>query len=1133
MKQSEKILREELSLENKSGAGSRNYSVKAGAGGGKTTLLSLRICKQIIKGTPIDKFVIITYTNAAAAELRDKISDRLAEIATDANANEDEKNNAKEALSSIELMQISTIHAFLLKILRENSFESGIVLDAGMLEEEEDDARKEKFFNKWYRENYDDIRNYKNDWTKEVKSSGKDRDVTREVFLNMFKDLSNVREEIIYDLTDRTEEFEKKAVEYVDTWLPCLLRFKKTIKENIPLKKDGKPAKIQTWVENILNTISEVAENSERGSKDAKELSKILGSIKSKLDENKNIYTVTIDKSILAIPEEILSLSKYAFDWDFGLIYEYMLESQKAAKVVDYVCKMQKAYQQENDNETRFLSNDDILFRADRLLSNHREILDKLRSAYSKIYVDEFQDTTGLQAKLVKMLSEKPGTNPEENDLQDDKLTLVGDPKQSIYRFTGAEKAIYDDMDRMMAEMPASKTQSVSLDTNFRSNKDIVDWVNDKFSKLMPSDYTPMDTDWVVTEPNALHGVYKWVFDGKYSKDDDVLTVVELVNKLVDNDHYFIEETVRKKDGTFDKPFLRKIMYSDIMIICRKTNNIKFYVDKFAEYGIPVDVQGKFKISGDRVLRNFELLTEYLAGYKNKKKRVTAAQILSGIDATAIDSSELKKTEERLREIRTYFREHNMTPPAIMRYLLSKEELFLPKGEELSPERIRQYRIRLNQMVETCLMNNDGDISGLADLMKAYIEKNVRREIPLESNENAVRLMNVHKSKGLTGQIVIIADRGNKEECRYSAFKNRGKFYPTVVYSQSSIEESKNYYEPSYGWDIERLKQAYSEEREEAIRLQYVAATRAAHALIIMPKFQKNAWFTDECYDYDSLPDMKQWLTDREGDTKKYDLVSEKSEKEKIMLNLNDLESNKEVTGVMELSDKQLTGITPSGLEPAGITGYSAVDPGYVKENRPYRDTFGTVMHRVYELIFIRYGKLEKMNDKDREKAIGYIIDQAILESKEDFHADDDPDEFYDFLKKKMTDYFVRVITPIMSEAEEIYPEYAFSFFIDQTERDSFISDFDKYLKNTKEKISITDEPIWINGKADLVVKRKDGSIKVYDYKSDSMNGKPAKDFKASLEKKYEGQLALYRYAIGKSFGVSDIQTELIDLYRQ
>ncbi len=128
----------------------------------------------------------------------------------------------------------------------------------------------------------------------------------------------------------------------------------------------------------------------------------------------------------------------------------------------------------------------------------------KIRKNYSKIYVDEFQDTTGLQEKLVKMISEKTGTDMMADELQDDKLIVVGDPKQSIYRFTGAEKTVYDGFDAMMDGKSDTNADSVSLDTNFRSNKDIVEWVNDKFSKLMTTGYSNMDTDWDVQEKNAL-----------------------------------------------------------------------------------------------------------------------------------------------------------------------------------------------------------------------------------------------------------------------------------------------------------------------------------------------------------------------------------------------------------------------------------------------------------------------------------------------------------------------------------------------------------------------------------------------------------------------------------------------------
>ena len=1140
MKSSEKDLRAILALDT-SGKGCKNYSIKAGAGGGKTTLLSSRICKQIIAGTPIEEFVIITYTNAAAAELRDKISDRLADVAASSTANETERNNAKNAMNSIELMQISTIHSFLLKILRENAFETGIVLDAKMLEDEQDKARKEKFFNKWYNEHFDEIQKYK--WIHKLKNNT-ERDVTYEVFFNMFTDIANVREDVRYDLADHTTDFDKAAEDYITAWLPKLILFKNALMANRPLNKDTTPKKLNKAPLFIVDSISEVEGATTKGCAEAVKLSQAVKEIKKIIEKGDSFYGAAgTNAPLLGVIPDIPACS---MDWDFETLYnDFMLSSKKASEVVDYVCNMQREYQKENDAETMSLSNDDILYRADKLLFNHPNVLDKLRDTYTKLYVDEFQDTTGLQARLVKMLSQNIGTAPTANDLQEGKLIAVGDPKQSIYRFTGAEKAVYDEVDAMMAGMPGKLAESVSLDTNFRSNKAIVDWVNDKFSKLMPSSYLPMDTDWVVSEPSALHGIYKYEADlgvdgkgepVKYKKADDVTAVVELVNGLVDNTHCFVEEPVRNGIDSFDEPFLRKIQYSDIMIICKNTTNIKNYVEKLAEYGIPVNVQGKFKVSEDEILRNFVLLVEYLAGYKNKKKRITAAQILYGLDASKVDADELKKAESELNELRAYFRENAMDSAAIVRYLLSKEELYLPKGKLQDLERVREYRIRLNQMVETCLSNNDGDMSQLSSLMNDYIEKEIKREIPLDSNENAVRLMNVHQAKGLTGQIVIIADRSNDERCRYSGFKNDRKYYPTVSYKNSSGEFASTELVPAYGWDVKRLKQAYTEEMEESIRLQYVAATRAAHALIIMPliygKTYPNAWFSDDVYRYDSLPDVNEWIHDREADAKSYPIATSTASAAHIKYDLQNLEVNKAAADISKLSESQLISITPSGLEPAGVTGYSPADPGYVKESRPGGNVFGTVMHKVYELIFIRYEALEKKSDSDREKAIERIINQAILESFDDMRAEDKPKEFFEFLKSKMIEYFDKVVVPIMTDAVEIYPEYTFSFFVEDSERAAFIADFGAFLKRAKDGIVIGDESIWVNGQADLVVRKKDGSIKVYDYKSDAMNGKAAPAFAKSVQNKYEGQFALYRYAIGKSFGVSDVQTELIDLYR-
>lgn len=1137
----EKNLRETLSL-NIRGLGQKNYSIKAGAGGGKTTLLSSRISKQITDGTPIEEFAIITYTNAAATELRDRISSKLSKIIT-TETDDVKRENARRALENIELIQISTIHSFLLKILRKHSLESGIVLDSRMIDEAEDTARKDKFFNKWYQDNYEEIRNISGtDWLIHIDSKNKDVDFTREVFYNMFSSVANVREEIVYDTSDHTKDFERLAAEYVDRWLPALIAYRNAVMANWPRTADGKEKKGVKNTYIIVDNITTVESSAENGLNEAFLLSDVIEALRDNAKKDASIYGRGNDDSTSR--NLIPRFPEWELDYNFKTLYDgYLIKAQRGAKVAAYVDRMRKEYQKIIDSETLLLSNDDILYRADKLLSEHKEILNELRQTYSKIYVDEFQDTTGLQTRIVKMLSEKPYTELDDNDLADDKLIVVGDPKQSIYRFTGAEKAVYDETDSLMNTLPDTIAESVSLDTNFRSNDAIVNWVNDRFCVLMGSDYSNMNPNTTTITSSALQGVYKYVSNvDNYKTAEDADAVIGLIEDLVSNDHCFIEEPVRNLDGSLGDPILRKIEYSDIMILTKNATKINNYVKAFADRGFPLNVQGKFKVSNSEVLKNFIILIKYISNPKSKKNRIAADQVCGGYDSTIIDDDRLKNAEDELMELRNEYA-NNRDSSALVRNLALREALFLPKGKDLSVEAVREYKINLNQMLETCLMNNDGDLSKLIDLMERYLMSDISREIPLESNENAVRLMNVHKAKGLEEKIVIIADRSNEEKCRYGGFKKAGKYYPSVNYSTNGF--STNNIEPTYGWNPDLLRTAYEEETKEAIRLQYVAATRAANALIIMPLVKgrslPNAWFSDKHYRYDQLPSVNQWIEDRNADTNVYQHASLTAGTSGGYITLNDLANNLKRTKLVKLAKSNVVSITPSKLEPDMLTGLAKGKSGYVREARPEGNVFGDVMHRVYELIFMRHEFIYKLNDAERDKAFEIIINQAMLEFKDDIEVKgkESPDDYCRYLKSVFTssgsDYYKRVILPIVSEASEIYPEYAFSFYIDSKDRLAFISQFGSYCSGAKSPIVIGDgQSIWINGKSDLVVKKKDGSIKVYDYKSDAKNGMQNADFETNLSNKYEGQLELYKLAIGKSFDVSpsDVQTELIHLYR-
>ena len=112
---------------------------------------------------------------------------------------DDEKINAKQALSQLDLMQISTIHSFLFDILREHSFDSGVAMDVQMLDNSEEENRRFNFFNAWYMAHRKEIaanRMCDGDWIIQD-SKLEERDKERDVFFDTFNTLANIRDDIV------------------------------------------------------------------------------------------------------------------------------------------------------------------------------------------------------------------------------------------------------------------------------------------------------------------------------------------------------------------------------------------------------------------------------------------------------------------------------------------------------------------------------------------------------------------------------------------------------------------------------------------------------------------------------------------------------------------------------------------------------------------------------------------------------------------------------------------------------------------------------------------------------------------------------------------------------------------------
>ncbi|MBQ8165812.1 MAG: UvrD-helicase domain-containing protein [Lachnospiraceae bacterium] len=1140
-----------------------NYSVIAGAGAGKTTMLADRISNQIMAGEPIEAFAIITYTNVAAEELREKIIGVLGEAQKSPTITALEKENAKSALERIEMLQISTIHSFLFRILRENCFEAKLAMDAKMLEQFQEDERKVAFYREWRNKNYKDINKLKPGWDYIVKSTGKKDNRAEYILEELFMNIASVREEIYLDYdVDNGVHYSRllsEARDICNRSYNGLIVFGAEVRNNVPKNQKTHEPVWYAPAKGIIQDINELElYMSGKTLKDLDDealmaLAIKVTSIYKSIEENKakdfygKRYADNNNKILTLIPQ--IYTDK---DLQYAEQCQAFNELKRVNQLVRYAKTMREAYQSMTDSETNVISNDDILYRAKKLLENNENILDELREKYTKIYLDEAQDTTNTQLDIIKLLASKPGTKPGDFTPKKDGLIIVGDPKQSIYRFSGAEKLVYDGVNKTIEDMDDADARQVILDENFRSNERIVQWVNNRYSDMIKDcGHNPMTTAWKVSNDDTLSGVYYYPDQAPDKPLPDCERVADLIKELSYNPNYVIEEYDRK-NNTYNK---RQINYSDFLIIHQWTTNIDAYVDALRSKGITVNVYGKFFMSKDRVLRDFVALTRCIANSKSYRNHVEATGIIAGVDVTGMKSSLVQEVWSKVSEEYNILKLVDMKSSAIVASLLKHTEMYLEKNRHYSPEEVNNYRTRLYQMVESCISGQDEGLNSLVAKMEKYLTTELGRELILTPGKDAVRLMNSHKSKGLTGKIVIMADRSVSKEGRsLSAFRSQGVYYPAAEHKIKIDNVSNTLYSmPAFKLDENIYKMALQAEKDEALRLEYVAATRAAHALIIMPtKGGSNpagAWFGGDIGDRNIL----EWMKEQKDKSSTAATAISASHNDANYdeagsdeLNIATLEANLETVLAKDsdecsILDKlvkpTLYSITPSGLEAKGATGYKPDDPDYKAETRPRGNIFGNVTHRTFELIVKAYKRLKSMSEDDSKKAIMSIIKRAILENQEDFRERDNQKEFMNYLYPIALKYFGTVLTTIMAddngECPEAYPEYSFGFYIHESKLSEFKEKFGKSLEKAKLEI-MDDGRVWINGQIDLLVKSRDGKVRIYDYKSDGMYGKPLDKFEESMATKYEGQLKLYVYAASRILGVDekDITTELIHLYK-
>ncbi|SDT10618.1 ATP-dependent helicase/nuclease subunit A [Paenibacillaceae bacterium GAS479] len=511
-------------------------------------------------------------------------------------------------------------------------------------------------------------------------------------------------------------------------------------------------------------------------------------------------------------------------------------------------------------SERGLLDFQDLLMRAAALLREHAEVRAFFSERYTRLFVDEFQDTDPIQAELMFLLT---GADPEQSDWRravpkPGSLFVVGDPKQSIYRFRRADISIYNGVKARMAVCG----EVLQLVSNFRSVQAIGRFVNYEFNSRFPRTETEQQAAFVkmaTTAPDpsdrkrALHGVHTITISklpgGKEAIAEEDAERVATYIAWACKGNLLIQE--RGQGGLT----LRKAEPGDFLILLKRREFIQLYAEKLELYGVPSVTSG----SAAR-FEEIGVLALLAQSLSDPDDRIALLAVLKGMLFSASDNalyhykmegfpltyrylpertevSEIAMpTYVALERLAAYAAEVRGNTPALSVLLRIMEELgLLPLAAVRTSGSMRAGTIvkLLHQLQEDPLAC--GSWSELSARLAALASENGTECGELfAGRRSAVQVMNLHKAKGLEAPVVLLAcpagefDHDASEHVdRVSGEEAKGYFTITrrVGYQDEMIAHPP-------GWTelAERERLFLNAEKE---RLLYVAVTRPKQLLIV------------------------------------------------------------------------------------------------------------------------------------------------------------------------------------------------------------------------------------------------------------------------------------------------------------
>jgi len=839
----------------------QNVVVEAGAGTGKTTLLVRRLAALLLgpqDAPAVEEVVALTFTDKAAGDIKLRLAETLAAAAAfldGAPQNETARARAAELISAIEARfkrpraemsrrcrqaladldkaAVGTIHSFAARVLRLYPVEAGVDPDFTV-----DDS--ERLF--------DDL--FESEWARWLDVELGEQAPQREAWL---------------------EALTRAPLESVEGLARALCR------EGAELSAAGQAqpalAREMLSLAGKLERLARVQPKADGRSKINESLTAVLARLKGMAEA-----LSSENPPWPAAPEpsaEDIATKKWPKSWDSAgaPLYELarrlaeescgadeVLTRRAAALVRPFAETFRRAYTRRG-----FISFEGLLRRARDLVRDHLEVRDALKRRCRAFLIDEFQDTDPLQGEFLLFLAEEPGGRARRWDevrLAPGRLFVVGDPKQSIYRFRGADMAAYQRFTRRILDSPGAAF--CVLGVNFRSPGALLSPVNAVFPKIMAyeEDLQPEYKALVPAATASAQGSSAPPAGGP---------ALEFVISESDEEALGAEES-RQAQFQWLADWIvencgpdRRWGLGDAAVLLRSSSSLRPLLDAFKARGIPYAVEMEKSFYGAPEIIDFLNL---LAALDDPADKVALAGLLRS-PLCALDDAELYRLarggalsylrdpapgllpEESRARVKKLFAALRRLRGRVGREplgVLARRILGeLPLLELAScAYHGEQSAANILKFARLALESSEGAGSSLrefVDFARQEAQSSDREgESPLaDEHLQAVRILTVHKAKGLEFPLVFLADAGAGQN---AAGRREKAYFANWSLDAAGLRLPK----AACGAAMARLEILEKERQDkETVRLLYVAMTRAKEKLVILggpkPRTSSLAWW--------------------------------------------------------------------------------------------------------------------------------------------------------------------------------------------------------------------------------------------------------------------------------------------------